>query len=113
MTGLSYAAALAAGAGLFFLSFAAIFNGSWLLLGLFLLCYGVVGAGIVRVAGVRPWAAALLLVLPALLGITWLFPASIPEAGLLRALLWPGLVGLMGALAWLGGWMVQRSRRLS
>jgi hypothetical protein len=81
MTGLTYAAAFVVGAGLFFLSFGAIFTGSWLLLVLVLLCYAVVGAGAVRLGGVRPAAAALLLVLPAVPWVTWLFPASIPKPG--------------------------------
>jgi hypothetical protein len=108
--GLTYAAAVAAGAGLFFLCFGAIFTGSWTLLVLILLCYAAAGAGAVRVGGVRPATVALLLVLPAVPWVTWLFPASVPESGLLRASLWPGLVALMGGLAWLGGLVVRRSR---
>ena len=110
--GLTYAAAVAAGAGLFFLSFGAIFTGSWPMLGLFLLCYAALGAGAVRIGGVRPATAALLLALPAVPWVTWLFPASIPESGLLRALLWPGLVALIGGLAWAGGRAVQWRRGL-
>ena len=110
--GLTYAAAVAAGAGLFFLSFGAIFTGSWPMLGLFLLGYAAVGAGAVRLGGVQPATAALMLTFPALFWLTWLFPASIPEAGLLRALLWPGLVALMGGLAWAGGRAVQWRRGL-
>jgi hypothetical protein len=108
--GLTSAAVVAAGAGLFFLSFGAIFTGTWPLLGLFLFCYAAVGAGAVRVGGVRPATAALLLALPAVPWVAWLFPASIPESGLLRALLWPGLVVLMGGLAWMGGRVVQWRR---
>ncbi len=106
--GLTYSVAFVAGAGLFFLSFGAIFTGSWSLLGLFLLCYAAVGAGTVRLGGVRPTMVALMLVLPAVPWVTWLFPASIPESGLLRASLWPALVALMGGLAWMGGRLVQR-----
>ena len=106
--GLTYAAAVAAGAALFFLSFGAIFTGSWSLLGLFLLGYAAAGAGAVRIGGLPPATAALLLVLPSVPWIIWLFPASMPEAGLLRALLWPGLVALMGGMAWAGGQVARR-----
>ncbi|HKU61831.1 MAG TPA: hypothetical protein VJQ44_11485 [Gemmatimonadales bacterium] len=102
--------ALAAGLGLFVLCFGAIFTGSWPLLVAFLLCYAAVGAAAVRLGGVPPTTGALLLIVPAGLFVTWLFPASIPEAGLLRALLWPGLVALMGGLAWVGGRAAKRPR---
>jgi hypothetical protein len=111
--GLTYLAVVAAGAGLFFLIFGAIFNGLWSLLAIFLLCYLGVGAAPVRIGGVRPMPAALLAVLPALPWVTWLFPASIPEAGLLRASLWPALVLLMGGLAWMGGRVAWRPSGLS
>ncbi|HVL17452.1 MAG TPA: hypothetical protein VM387_05635 [Gemmatimonadales bacterium] len=110
---LTYLAVVAAGAGLFFLIFGAIFNGLWSLLAIFLLCYLGVGAAAVRIGGVRPMPAALLAVLPALPWVTWLFPASIPEAGLLRASLWPALVLLMGGLAWMGGRVARRPSGLS
>lgn len=61
------------------------------------------GALAVRGGGVAPEPFALALVSPAVPWGLWLFPASIPEAGVLRALLWPGLVLLMGGLTWLGG----------
>ena len=110
---LTYAAALTAGAGLFFLSFGAIFTGAWPMLLLFLLCFAVAGACAVRIGGVRPGPVALLLVVPAVPWVAWLFPASIPEAGLLRSLLWPGLMLLMGGLGWIGGRAVQRPPNLS
>jgi hypothetical protein len=111
--GLTYAAAMAAGAGLFFLSFGAIFTGSWALLGFFLLGYAAAGACAVRIGGGRPGTVGLLLAVPAVPWVSWLFPASIPEAGLLRALLWPALGLLMGGLGWLGGRAVQRPPNLS
>jgi hypothetical protein len=107
-TGLTYAAVAAAGAGLFFMSFGAIFTGSWPMLGFLLLGYAVVGACAARFGAVRPGTVALLLAVPAVPWVSWLFPASIPEAGLLRALLWPALVLLMGGLGWLGGRAVLR-----
>jgi len=109
--GLTYGAAVIGGALLFFLNFAAIFNGSWALLLLFLACYGLAGAVGVRAGGVRPLPLTLALIAPALPWVLWLFPASVPEAGLLRALLWPGLLLLMAALGWLGGRPVTVSGR--
>ena len=91
------------GAVLFFLTFAAIFNGSWVMLLLFLLCYAAAGALAVWAGGVSPLPLALVLIAPALPWMAWLFPASIAEAGVLRALLWPRLVLLMGGVGWLGG----------
>ena len=55
---LTYLAVVAAGAGLFFLIFGAIFNGLWSLLAIFLLCYLGVGAAAVGIGGVRPMPAA-------------------------------------------------------
>jgi hypothetical protein len=91
---------------LFFLSFAAIFTGSWPLLLLFLLSYAAVGALAVRLGEVRPAPLALVLAAPALPWVLWLLPASIAEDGVLRALLWPGLATLAGGLGWLGGKIV-------
>jgi hypothetical protein len=102
-TGLTYGAAFLGGAVLFFLAFAAIFNGSWAMLLLFLLGYAAAGALAVRIGGVAAMPVALVLIAPAAPWLLWLFPASITEAGELRALLWPALVGLMGGLAWVGG----------
>ena len=101
--GLTYGAAFLGGAVLFFLAFAAIFNGSWAMLLLFLLGYAAAGALAVRIGDVAAMPVALVLIAPAAPWLLWLFPASIPEAGVLRALLWPALVGLMGGLAWVGG----------
>ena len=95
---------------LFFLSFAAVFVGAWPLLLLFLFGYAVAGAVGARIGGVAPRVLALLLVAPALPWLARLFPASIPEAGLVRALLWPALVVLMGALGWAGGRLGARAR---
>jgi hypothetical protein len=95
---------------LFFLCFAAIFNGAWPLLLLFLLCYGAAGALGVWAGRVKAAPLALTLAVPAVPWVLWLFPASIPEAGVLRALLWPGLGVGMGGLAWLGGTAVARVR---
>ena len=48
---------------------------------------------------------------PAAPWVLWLFPASIPEAGFARALLWPALVALGGILGWLGGIATVRAGR--
>jgi hypothetical protein len=108
--GLTYAAALLSGAVLFFLCFAAIFNGSWPLLLVFLLCYAAAGAFGVWAGRVKVVPLALSLAAPALPWVLWLFPASIAEAGVLRALLWPGLGVVMGGLAWLGASAMVRVR---
>ena len=99
----AYGLGLACGAALFFLSFAAVFNGAWPLLLLFVLCYGAAGALGVSVGGIPPAHMATALTAPAVPWVLWLFPASVPEAGLLRAMLWPGLVVIMWGLVWLGG----------
>ncbi len=107
---LTYGVALLSGAVLFFLCFAAIFNGSWPLLLFFVLCYAAAGALGVQAGRVGAVPLALTLTAPAVPWVLWLFPASIPEAGLLRALLWPGVGVAMGGLAWLGGYVVARAR---
>jgi hypothetical protein len=102
-TSLTLVAAFLGGAVLFFLCFAAIFNGSWSLLLLFLLGYAVAGALGAWLGHVPPMLFAAALSAPAAPWVLWLFPASIPEAGLARALLWPALAALGGVLGWLGG----------
>ena len=98
-----YSLALVAGATLFFLVFAAVFNGIWSLLVLFVLSYAGAGALGVGVGAVAPGPLAMCLILPAVPWVLWLFPAVLAEAGLLRSLLWPALVLLAWLLAWLGG----------
>jgi len=105
--------ALAIGAALFFLIFAAVFNGVWSLLILFLLGYAVVGFLGVRKGGVSPSPLAVSLILPAVPWVLWIFPASIREAGLLRALWWPGFAVFADLLAWVGGIIAVRSRKHS
>lgn len=106
----AYGVCLVSGAALFFLCFAAIFNGSWPLLLFFLLGYVAAGALGVWAGGAAPAHLALVLVAPAVPWVLWLFPASVPEAGLLRALLWPALVAVMGGAGWLGGKAVAVAR---
>jgi hypothetical protein len=94
---------LVGGAVLFFLIFAAIFVGSWALLLVFLFSYAAAGVLGVWVGGATPVSLALVLAAPAMPWVLWVFPGAAAEAGLLRALLWPGLVVVAGALGWLGG----------
>ena len=103
--------ALLTGAILFFLIFAAVFNGMFTLLLLFILSYAAAGAVGVRMGGVSPATLALCLILPAVPWVLWLFPAALPEAGLWRSLLWPAIAFVAWVLAWLGG--VISARRLS
>jgi hypothetical protein len=108
---LIYGAAFVSGAALFFLCFAAIFNGSWPLLLVFLLGYAAAGALGVWAGNVPVVPLALTLAAPAVPWVLWLFPASVSEAGLLRGLLWPGLGAATGGLAWLGASATARWRR--
>ena len=108
---LAYMSAVVIGAVLFFLCFAAAFNGSWTLLVSFMLCYGLAGAVGVRAGNAAPGPLAVALVAAAFPWMTWLFPASVAEAGLPRALLWPAIVAVMGGLAWLGGALGRRRPR--
>jgi hypothetical protein len=108
-SGLTHCLGLIGGAVMFFLVFAAIFNGAWPLLLAFALCYAGAGAVGVRRGGVSPVPFAFVLVLPAFPWILWLFPAVVAEDGLLRALWWPGIVLIAWALAWLGGWAAARA----
>lgn len=98
----------AAGAVLFFVAFAAVFNGLWPVLLLVIGSYSVAGAVAVSATRTRPLFVACALVAPALPWLAWLFPASIPEAGLLRASLWPLAVGIAFLLAWGGGLVAAR-----
>jgi hypothetical protein len=108
---LSYVLALVGGALLFLLIFSAVFVGAWPLLILFLLCYAAAGAVGVRKGNVPPASMAIALAAPSLPGVLWLFPASVAEEGLVRALPWPGLAVAIIALAWLGGTVAARRAR--
>ena len=108
---LTYVLALIAGAALFFLIFAAVFVGAWPLLIAFLLCYAAAGAVGVGKGNVPPASMALALAAPSLPWVLWLFPASVAEEGLMRALPWPGFTVATMALAWLGGTVAARRMR--
>ena len=102
-----------AGAILFFLSFGAVFSGLWPALILFVLCFVPAGALGVAWGRVLPAQMGIALSIPAVPPVLWLFPASLIEAGFLRAALWPGLMVVVFGLGWLGGKIVAvaRSRR--
>ena len=110
-SGVTYGVAVGIGAALFFLIFAAAFNGIVALLILFLLGYAVAGFLGVRKGRASPSPLAVSLILPAIPWVLWFFPASISEAGLMRALWWPGLALVAYLLAWLGGIIAERSRK--
>ena len=99
----TYCLGFVAGVVLFFLSFGAVFTGAWPLLILFVLAYAGAGALGVRLGEADPAVLAATLALPSVPWLLWLFPASIPEAGVVRALLWPALALVVWVLAWLGG----------
>ncbi len=103
--------ALIGGVTLFFLIFAAVFVGAWPLLIVFLLCYTAAGAVGVSRGNVPPRSMAIALAAPSVPWVLWLFPASVAEEGLVRALPWPGFTVAIMALAWLGGTVAARRMR--
>jgi hypothetical protein len=107
----TYVLAVVSGTVLFFLIFGAVFVGAWPLLIVFLLCYMAAGAVGVRKGNVSPASIALALAAPSVPWVLWLFPASVAEEGLVRALPWPGLAVAIMALAWLGGTAAARRVR--
>lgn len=112
---ITYGLGLLSGALLFFLTFGAVFVGSWLLLLVVLVGYGAAGALGVRIGGVAPKYVAVTLAVPAVPWVLWLFPAAAAEEGLLRALAWPGLVLVAAGAGWVGGkaaavWRARQAR---
>ena len=103
-------AGVVSGAVLFFLCFAAIFNGLLGLLIAFLLGFAVAAALLGRSFRLTPRQAASALAAPAVPWVLWLWPASIPEAGLLRASLWPALLVAVFGLAYLGAAAARHTR---
>ena len=87
---------------MFFLCFAAIFNGLPILLSFFVLGFGLGGVLLAQYGGLRPLHAAAALSAPAVPWVLWLWPASIPEAGWLRASLWPLMLCVVFALGYAG-----------
>jgi hypothetical protein len=112
----TYVLALVGGTVLFFLIFAAVFVGAWPLLIVFLLCYAAAGAVGVSRGNVPPPSLAIALAAPSVPWVLWLFPASVAEEGLVRALPWPGFTVAIMALAWLGGagaaWRMRKNQKL-
>jgi hypothetical protein len=112
-SGIAVVASVLAGTGLFVLLFGAVFSGLWVVTAGAALLYGLAAAVAVRAGGVSAQSAAAALVAPAVPWVLWLFPASIPEAGWLRASLWPGTLLALFAIAWAGGAHAARLRRRS
>lgn len=98
---------LVIGAVLFFLCFAAVFSGIWLLLLLSVLCFAGFGALGVAKGSVSPFAMAIALTLPAVPWVLWLTPVAIAEAGL-RGLLWPAMAIAVFSLSYFGGFFMSR-----
>jgi hypothetical protein len=98
-------ASLVAGSLLFFVAFGSIFNGSWIVLIASLIGYFFAGwaIGVSRLSA-RRWLA-IALVFPALPFASMFFLASIPEAGIVRAALWPLGIALASGLALGGQWL--------
>lgn len=98
------------GSLLFFLCFAAIFAGVWLMILLVFGGFAFLGALGVAKSSASPAAMAMALALPALPWVLWLTPATLAEAGV-RGLLWLALLALAYVTAYLGGHVVARRRR--
>lgn len=106
---LSLALGFLGGALLFFLCFAAIFTGVWLVFVLSLVGFACFGALGVAKSSASPTAMAVALAVPALPWVLWLTPATFAEAGA-RGLLWLALLVLVYLFAYLGGYVVARRR---
>ena len=98
--------ALVAGA-----SVAALFNGVFFLLLLFLPAYALSGALLAWFFRLPPVHAALSLVGSALPWVAWLWPATISSSGWLTSLVWPALIGAAFGLSLLGARLVGALRR--
>lgn len=95
----------------FFLSFAALFNGVFFLLLLFLPAYALSGALLVWLFRLPPVHAAVSLVGAALPWVAWLWPATISSSGWMKSLVWPVLVGTAFGMSLLGARLAAARRR--
>ena len=95
----------------FFLSFAALFNGVFFLLLLFLPAYALSGALLAWVFRLPPIHAALSLVGSALPWVAWLWPATISSSGWFTSLGWPAWLGAAFGMSLLGAQLVAARRR--
>ncbi|MBS0171550.1 MAG: hypothetical protein JSR62_14460 [Nitrospira sp.] len=86
----------------FFLSFAALFNGVFLLLLLIVPAYVCSGGLLAWLFRLPPLHAALSLVGSALPWVVWLWPATISSSGWLKSLVWPAFVGTAFGMSLLG-----------
>lgn len=101
------------GALLFFLCFGAIFAGSAPLLLLFLTGFFLAGYLLARRSPLSPRAISFSLALPVGPWALQFGVASIPEAGVLRALLWPLGLAMVLALGFLGALVARRRTKSS
>jgi hypothetical protein len=104
-------AGLLAGSVLFFLCFAAIFNGMNRALVVCLGGYLLAGAASQRLAAVRPLSMAAVLSAPAIPWVLLFGYALIEEVGATRAAIWPVGAALAFCLAWVGGELAVRRPR--
>ena len=95
----------------FFLSFAAMFNGVFVLLLFLPPVYALSGALLVWLFRLPPIHAAFSLVGPALPWVAWLWPATMSSSGWLKSLVWPALVGTAFGMSLLGAQLVAARRR--
>lgn len=95
----------------FFLCFAALFNGVFFLLLMFVPAYALSGAFLVWLFRLPPFYAALSLVGSALPWVAWLWPATISSSGWLKSLVWPAFVGTAFGLSLLGARLAAARRR--
>ena len=110
-TGLGIFVGFLAGLLWFFLSFAALFNGVFFLLLLFLPAYALSGALLVWLFRLPPVHAAIALVGSALPWVAWLWPATISSSGWLTSLVWPAFVAVAFGLGLLGARLAAARRR--
>lgn len=95
----------------FFLCFAALFNGVFFLLLLFLPAYALSGALLVWLFRLPLVHAAFSLVGSALPWAAWLWPATISSSGWLKSLVWPALIGAAFGMSLLGARIAASRRR--
>lgn len=95
----------------FFLSFAALFNGVFFLLLLFLPAYALSGALLVWFFRLPPVHAGFCLVGSALPWVAWLWPATISSSGWMKSLVWPVFVGTAFGLSLFGARLAAARRR--
>jgi hypothetical protein len=107
---IAWMAGIFGGGLLFYFAFAAIFNGVWPLMVVFVMCFAPAGALGVAFGGMTPKAMGMALALPLLPWIGFLLPATMRSSGVWKGLFWIALVGVIYGLGWLGGVLVAKRR---